>query len=221
MESLSLDSETVRIALASPFTTPNSSKDSVPLMHLLDFVEKACPPWYWASCAESDKERERWNKMLSVCKAAVIKAVVTVAGEDKNLKILWDSAAKECPGGWFVERMVTWLKNEKVDGSNGRDDLIICASLSLGNLGRNGESCSSHARVNTEPLCRTKLRCSPLPTYKPYHTSSTPHRPQSRHQDKTRVYGIAQTSGSATSKQRCTGKGRPDRSSFPKRYLEA
>lgn len=138
LESLTLDSEEVRLALAS-LQSSASVGSLPPLAVVLDFVEKAEPPSYWGACTDQLKERQRWDKLLSVCKGAVIKAVVIATGEDKNLNILWDDNTEGHPGGWFVERMVGWIKNVKLDGDAGRDDLIICATLSLGNLSRKRE----------------------------------------------------------------------------------
>lgn len=110
---------------------------------MLDFIEKGAPPSYWETCSDSDTERKRWSKSFGICKAAVIKAVVALAGEDKNLDVLWDSQVASYPGGAFVERMVGWIKNTKFEDAgvhdDGRDDLIICATLSLGNLARRRE----------------------------------------------------------------------------------
>lgn len=135
LESLTIDSEEVRLSLAS-LQSSASVGSLPPLAIVLDFIEKAEPPTYWAACTDSETDRQRWDKLLSVCKGAVIKAVVITAGEDKNLNVLWDDNTQGHPGGWFVERMVGWIKNEQVGGEKGRDDLIICATLSLGNLCR-------------------------------------------------------------------------------------
>lgn len=148
LESLTLDSVDVRQAIAagslsSPTPTVQNPFPPPPLLtSLLDFVEKGAPPGYWDACTDSEAEKKRWSKSFGICKAAVIKAVVALAGEDKNLDVLWDSQVGSYPGGPFVERMVGWIKNTRVGAGNegvddeGRDDLIICATLSLGNLAR-------------------------------------------------------------------------------------
>jgi hypothetical protein len=67
-----------------------------------------------------------------------------VFGEEKNEDILWDETNPEHPAGLVVERLVDWIKGytAKLDAGDktsvDRDDLAICASLSLGNLARKG-----------------------------------------------------------------------------------
>ena len=77
LESLTLDSEAIRLALTS-VQSPASAGSLPALARMLDFVERAAPPTYWASCTENEKERQRWEKMLGVCKGVVIKAIVTL-----------------------------------------------------------------------------------------------------------------------------------------------
>lgn len=142
LESLSLDSEELRLSLAS---SPQN------LSLILDFVERAAPPTYWEACTSNVKERKRWEATVGTCKAAVIKCVVTVAGEDKNLTTLWDPKNGEgFPGGWFVKRMVGWIKETKLEE---RDDLIICGTLSLGNLAR---KCKHFALCRNVPTLLTE-----------------------------------------------------------------
>lgn len=94
-------------------------------------------------------ERKNKEKAFDICKAALIKAVVEVFAEEKNEEILWKNNDTEQPGGLFVNRFVQWIKGyveaqETKDAAkvieNGRDDMAICASLSLGNLIRKGEA---------------------------------------------------------------------------------
>jgi hypothetical protein len=79
------------------------------------------------------------EKKFDICKAALIKAIVEVAGEDKNEDVLWDETEADHPGGQFVCRMVNWIKTYAGQGTADRDDLVICATLSLGNLARRGQ----------------------------------------------------------------------------------
>jgi hypothetical protein len=138
LESLSLDSESIRTAIAGSLA-PGTSESA--LRWILDFVENGDPPPY---ADESGKQRERWMKSLGWCKAALIKAIVTIAGDEKSIRDLWDaeSAAKGgYPGGWFVEHMRRWVKafSAPLPGTEiVRDDLTICGTLSLGNLARTG-----------------------------------------------------------------------------------
>lgn len=128
LESLALDSQSVRCGLAGREV----------MCTVLDFVEKSEPPKFWASFS-TPKERQSWEKKVGFCKAAVIKAVVEVAGEKDSLAILWDDKATEYPGGEFVKRMAGWIRDIKLSSDGARDDLIICATLSLGNLARDGK----------------------------------------------------------------------------------
>jgi len=84
------------------------------------------------------------EKKFNICKGALIKSIVEVAGEEKNADVLWDESVEARPGGQFVWTMVQWMKDyvqtvERDPNAIHRDDLVICASLSLGNLARRGK----------------------------------------------------------------------------------
>jgi hypothetical protein len=136
LESLTLDSEEIRLALA---------EDPTYLRIILRFIEFAQPLPDWRTDDSTGKDKARWEKTVGLCKAAVIKALVTVAGEDKAVSKLWDDTKLDggnptAPGGWFVAAMLAWIKQYRtVNPSNARDDLVICATLTLGNLARRGE----------------------------------------------------------------------------------
>ncbi|KAJ7582761.1 hypothetical protein C8J56DRAFT_955650 [Mycena floridula] len=136
IESLALDVEDVRLSLARG----SENEGSRCLEIILDFIEKGDYPPLWDILSES--ERKRKEKAVDMCKAALVKAVVEMAGEELNADLLWDTAAVENPGGPFVSRMVQWIKSYVRDMDEGsgpafdRDDLLICATLSLGNLTR-------------------------------------------------------------------------------------
>jgi hypothetical protein len=133
VESLCLDVEDVRLSLARGLSFPDGEHGGVRcLEEIAAFVERGDYPPLWAD--EPTDVRQKRQKSFDFCKAALIKAVVEVAGEDKNLDVLWDDSEANKPGGPFVSAMISWLKQ-----SPPRDDLIICASLSLGNLVRRGE----------------------------------------------------------------------------------
>lgn len=133
IESLSLDIEDFRLELAR---TSNQPVPSISI--LMDFVERGSYPPLWDSSIFDEVTRKAKEKAFDICKAALIKAIVEVFGEEKNEEILWKSADLENPGGDFVKRMVEWIKHY-ADSEGDRDDLAICASLSLGNLVRKGE----------------------------------------------------------------------------------
>lgn len=136
LESLTLDFEDIRLALAED---PNH------IRIILRFIEYAQPLPDWRTNDTSGKDKARWEKTVGICKGAVIKALVAVAGEDKAISKLWDDAKLDggnlsAPGGWFVAALLAWIKQYRsVDPSDARDDLIICATLTLGNLARRGK----------------------------------------------------------------------------------
>ncbi|KAI0361987.1 hypothetical protein OH77DRAFT_1389137 [Trametes cingulata] len=135
IESLCLDVEDVRLSLARGLTFPDGEHGGVAcLSELLTFVEKGDYPPYWAS--ESPGERGAKEKGFDVGKGALVKAIVEVAGEEKNTDTLWDDSEADKPGGEFVSRMVEWIRTHKSLKESNRDDLIICATLSLGNICR-------------------------------------------------------------------------------------
>lgn len=149
MESLSLDVEDIRLSLARGLNFPAEHSGVPCFSAILDFIEHGDYPPFWDVYSEG--ERKRKEKAFDICKAALIKSVVEVAGEDSNEDVLWDDSEGEKPGGDFVCRMVSWVK-QYVDDMGAapspqtsesqsfidRDDLVICASLALGNLARRG-----------------------------------------------------------------------------------
>ncbi|CAE6412998.1 unnamed protein product [Rhizoctonia solani] len=138
LESLTLDSEAVRLAIAS---------DANFLRIIIRFIEFAQPLPEWRTSDSTGKDKAKWDKAVGMCKGAVIKALVIVAGEDKAISHLWDDTKLDggnqaAPGGWFVAAMLAWIKQYRnVDPSDARDDLVICATLTLGNLARRDDYC--------------------------------------------------------------------------------
>ncbi|KAL4074475.1 hypothetical protein V8B97DRAFT_1697314 [Scleroderma yunnanense] len=141
LESLALDVEDIRLSLARGFQFP-AEHQSVPCLSvILDFIEQGnyAPLWYVQHEASFDPTDVRnQEKAFDDCKAAVIKAIVEMSGEDKNVDVLIDSSDQTKPGGAFVSRMVNWIRAFVAGGQygNARDDLVICATLTLGNLTR-------------------------------------------------------------------------------------
>ncbi|KAG8866522.1 hypothetical protein FRC20_008266 [Serendipita sp. 405] len=82
LEALSLDSEEVRLAFAE---SPEADKL---LGSVLDFIELANYPQYWS--LDGEEERKRREKHFDVCKAGVIKALISIAGEQKAMDSLWN-----------------------------------------------------------------------------------------------------------------------------------
>jgi hypothetical protein len=132
LESLSLDVEDVRLSFARGLTFPDEH-DGVPcLSDMLNFLDCGdYPPW-WAD----DPDRAAYERSFENCKSGIIRAVVEVAGEQKNTDILWDESEDEKPGGEFVSWMIQWIR--KAD-QKGKEGLLICATLTIGNLVRRGE----------------------------------------------------------------------------------
>ena len=138
IESLSLDIEDFRLELARMTCYPTSNQPLPCISIIMDFIEKGSYPPLWHSSIFEQVARTAKEKVFDICKAALIKAVVEVFADEKNEEILWKSGDLENPGGEFVRRMVDWIK-QYADVQSNRDDLVICASLSLGNLTRKGE----------------------------------------------------------------------------------
>ena len=132
LESLSLDVEDVRLSLARGLTFPDEH-DGVPcLSDMLNFLDCGdYPPW-WAG----DPDRAAYERSFENCKSGIIRVVVEVAGEQKNTDILWDESEDDKPGGEFVSWMIQWIG--KAD-QKGKEGLVICATLTIGNLVRRGE----------------------------------------------------------------------------------
>ncbi|KAI6039034.1 hypothetical protein EDC04DRAFT_3112751 [Pisolithus marmoratus] len=141
LESLALDVEDVRLSLARGFLFPTEHQNVPCLTAMLDFIEQGsyAPLWYVqheASFSMADARNQ--EKAFDDCKAAVIKAVVEMSGEDKNIDVLVDESDPTKSGGPYISRMVNWIRHFVLGSMHGnaRDDLVICATLSLGNLVR-------------------------------------------------------------------------------------
>ena len=147
LESLSLDVEDVRLSLARGLTFPDEHGGVPCLSDMLNFLDCGeYPPW-WVD----DPERSAYERSFENCKAGIIRAVVEVAGEQKNTYILWDESEDDKPGGEFVSWMVRWIREADQEGKEG---LVICATLTIGNLVRRGEIFLTDTRLKpfTEPV---------------------------------------------------------------------
>lgn len=135
LESLSLDVEDVRLSLARGMTFPEEHGGRPCLAAMLDFVEYGNYPPYWAT--EDPQDTSLWRKSLDICKAAVIKAIIETAGDEKNIDVLWDIFESDTG---FVSKMIKWLHAyQEMEPSDARDDMAICSTLSLANLARRGK----------------------------------------------------------------------------------
>jgi hypothetical protein len=130
LESLSLDVEDVRLSLARGLTFPDEHEGVPCLSDMLNFLDCGDYPSWWAD----DPDHAAYKRSFENCKSGIIRAVVEVAGEQKNTDILWDESEDDKPGGEFVSWMVQWIRKEK-----GKEGLVICATLTIGNLVRRGE----------------------------------------------------------------------------------
>ncbi|EJD06025.1 uncharacterized protein FOMMEDRAFT_104451 [Fomitiporia mediterranea MF3/22] len=131
IETLTMDIEDVRLALARGMAY-NEQPPCLALM--LDFIESAEYATGWQDSGIPQEEVVRWKHALDLCKTAIIRSVVEISGEEDNLDVLWDDAM---PQNGFVSRLIKWLQPTQ-DTSPGQvhDDLVICGTLSLGNLVR-------------------------------------------------------------------------------------
>jgi hypothetical protein len=140
LEALCIDVEDIRLSLARGMTFPGDYSGVPCLVDMLAFIEHGAP----LHMLVDPVEREKKEKAMGRCKAAVINAVTEVAGDKKNADVLWDGSGPEGKlGGKFVEKMVGWIKENRGlahGDANARDDLVICATVALGNVVRKGES---------------------------------------------------------------------------------
>ncbi|KAI0695924.1 hypothetical protein BC835DRAFT_1533592 [Cytidiella melzeri] len=136
LEALCMDVEDIRLYLARGLTYPGEYSGVPCLSDMLAFIEYGAP----LHLPSSDvSERENREKAMGRCKSALINAVTEVTGDKKNVDVLWDSSDPEKPGGKFVERMVGWIRDNKglAYGLHGaRDDLVVCATVAVGNVVR-------------------------------------------------------------------------------------
>ncbi|KAI0256929.1 hypothetical protein BJV78DRAFT_1168039 [Lactifluus subvellereus] len=135
LEALALDDEDVRLSLARGMAFPDEHGGVRCLTNILDFIDRGDYHPLWSDLPGDISQRER---SFDFCKAALIKAVVEVAGEEKNVDVLWDDSNPEQPGGPLVAQMVHWINAHKDLKDRNRDDLLVCATLTLGNLLRHG-----------------------------------------------------------------------------------
>jgi len=135
LEALTLDDEDVRLSLARGTAFPDEHGGVRCLAEVLEFIERGDYHPLWNDLPGEKVQRER---TFDLCKAALIKAVVEIAGEEKSVDVLWDDSDEKQPGGTLVGQMVQWIKKNKDLKDSNRDDLLVCATLTLGNLLRHG-----------------------------------------------------------------------------------
>ncbi|KAF8507234.1 hypothetical protein JB92DRAFT_2735750 [Gautieria morchelliformis] len=133
LEALALDSEDIQVLLAQTAAYRPSREGSPLIKHILDFVEFGDYPPSWSR--EIPSEQVKRKKAFDMCKAALIKTVVEATGALRCIDILWDLNQ---PNGWFVSRLIRWVQTNV---TSNRDDLVVCATLCLGNLARRESHC--------------------------------------------------------------------------------
>lgn len=144
LETLVLDDEDVRLSLARGMAFPDEHGGVSCLADILEFIDRGDYHPLWKDLPGDGAQRKR---TFDFCKAALIKAVVEIAGEEKNDDVLWDDSDEKQPGGVLVGQMVQWVKRHKDLKDDNRDDLLVCATLTLGNLLRHG----AHSVTLTNP----------------------------------------------------------------------
>ncbi|KAI0306358.1 hypothetical protein B0F90DRAFT_1808081 [Multifurca ochricompacta] len=144
LEALALDDEDVRLSLARGMAFPDEHHGVRCLADILEFIDRGDYHPLWTDLPGDNAQRER---SFDFCKAALIKAVVEIAGEAKNVDVLWDDSDQKQPGGALVAQMIQWIKTHTDLKDNNRDDLLVCATLTLGNLLRHG----AHSVTLTSP----------------------------------------------------------------------
>jgi hypothetical protein len=167
LEALALDDEDVRLSLARGTAFPDEHDGVHCLTEMLEFIDRGDYHPLWKDLSGDGTQRER---TFDFCKAALIKAVVEIAGEEKNVDVLWDDSDEKQPGGALVGQMTQWIKKHKDLKEDNREDLLVCATLTLGNLLRHGASHSPCFRgsvfefapqARTPSLLRAPLSASP------------------------------------------------------------
>ena len=129
IESLSLDSESARVVMAT---------DDV-LKPLVQFIEHCGYPQSWSRATEAD--RQSMQKIYNICKGALITTLTSVSGETRNSDVLWNDDSNTNSISWFASKMLDWIFSFAEDikeGKESREDLVICGTLCIGNLIREG-----------------------------------------------------------------------------------
>jgi hypothetical protein len=172
LEALALDDEDVRLSLARGLAFPDEHGGVSCLAEILEFIDRGDYHPLWKDLPGDGAQRKR---AFDFCKAALIKAVVEIAGEEKNVDVLWDDSDEKQPGGVLVGQMVQWIKLHKDLKDNNRDDLLVCATLTLGNLLRHGASYSPSLRRNLFEFVSQERTRSPLQAHLSASPPTLPH----------------------------------------------
>jgi hypothetical protein len=158
LEALALDDEDVRLALARGTAFPDEHGGVRCLGEILEFIDRGDYHPLWKDLPGDGTQRQR---TFDFCKAALIKVVVEIAGEEKSVDVLWDESDEQQPGGALVGQMVQWIKRHKDLKDDKRDDLLVCATLTLGNLLRHGVSYPPSSVLACPSLHRRHAFCYP------------------------------------------------------------
>ncbi len=193
LEALALDDEDVRLSLARGMAFPDEHGGVKCLAEILEFIDNGDYHPLWKDLLGDGAQRKR---TFDFCKAALIKAVVEIAGEEKNDDVLWDESDEKQPGGALVGQMVNWIKRHKDLKDDSRDDLLVCATLTLGNLLRHGTFHISTFQRSffLSSFCRSALSHPYKPPCQPRPRTRLIATPRDRYQSQTWCHRLAQTS---------------------------
>jgi hypothetical protein len=191
LEALALDDEDVRLSLARGTSFPDEHGGVRCLGEMLEFIEHGDYHPLWKDLPGDGAQRER---TFDFCKAALIKAIVEIAGEEKNVDVLWDDSDEKQPGGALVGQMAQWIKKHKDLKDSNRDDLLVCATLTLGNLLRHGAShpLSFPGKAHPNLQRRRALRHPYEPPHQPRPRSHLIAASGNRYQSQTWCHRVAQ-----------------------------
>lgn len=139
IESLSMEVESAKEEIGLAMYSTQSSLLSL----LIDFIQFATLPASFALAAE---DFSVVSKAFSNVKSAIVRAVVEAPNSDTVMEKLFALGQQSTSGrSWIIERMVDWLERP----TEGREDMVICATHLLAALGRKGSVLSFILRRHT------------------------------------------------------------------------
>lgn len=154
LASQTIASETFQLAL---FNHPFFISSVLQFIELVDLPAMAPSPQEDDEEDDNDDEEDS-GKALSLVKGTLVSVVVAVMGEDEVGELVLGKGEGE--GKQLRETLERWvgLAAPREDGGEDREDLGICAVLSLGNLARNGKSARRVSLLLSELIVLTPVR---------------------------------------------------------------
>jgi len=183
-EALVLDEEDVRLSLMHGTAFPDEHDSVRCLGEMLKVIDRGDYHPLWKDLPGDSLQHGR---TFDFCKAALIKADVEITCKEKHVDVLLDDLDERQPG---VASRTDGAVDQDAQGPehNHRDDLSVCALLTLGNLLRHGvcsilpslqEAYSSfriagidNYKENSEPL--PALPCASTPSSPSCHRTLSP-----------------------------------------------